>query len=170
MTSVAIQDHFGRTLAAFEGEMVAEVTSDDGERARWIEITLYRRDDASGWAVHRRSMSVLYHRDDTTCRTPKQARPGVCLPAAQLEGDAEPCAKCRPPERDALDPDAVVRIEIPRDNVHLLDTDKQVVDDLTVDRRTGTPYWSQPVVELLVAAGRKHPNLLALIPQSAVIR
>ena len=170
MTHVAIQDHFGRTLAEFEGEIVAEVTSDDGERARWIEMSLYRLDDGSGWAVHRRSMSILYHRADTTCRTPKQARPGVRSTALQLEGDAEPCSKCRPPERDALDPDATVRIEIPRDNVHLLDTDQQVVDDLTVDRRTGTPYWSQPVVELLVAAGRKHPQLLALIPQSAVIR
>lgn len=169
MTHVAIQDHTGRVLADFDGEVFAEVTSDDGERARWIEISLYRI-DGGGWAVHRRSMSTLYHSADTMCRTPKQARPGVRSTAADLLGDAEPCAKCRPPERDALDPDAVVRIEVPRDNVHMLDTDQQVVDDLTIDRRTGTPYWSQPVVELLLAAGSKYPQLLALIPQSAVIR
>ncbi len=169
MAHVTIQDHHGRTLADFEGELAAEVTSDDGERARWIEMSLYHREDG-GWVVHRCSRSVLYHRIDTSCRTPKQARPGVRSTAADLLGDAEPCAKCRPPEPTALDPDAAVRIEIPRDNVHMLDTAKQVVDDLTMDRRTGTPYWSQPVVELLAAAGLKHPEILALIPQSAVIR
>jgi hypothetical protein len=169
MTHVAIHDHFDKVLADFEGELVAEVTSDDGERARWIEITLYRIDNG-GWAVHRSSRSVLYHRIDTSCRTPKQARPGVRSTAARLLGDAEPCAKCRPSERDAMDPDAQVRIEIPRDNVHLLDNAQQMVNDLTMDRRTGTPYWSQPVVELLVQAGLKHPEILALIPQSGVVR
>lgn len=171
MEHFRIQDHYGRVLADFDGELVAESSSDDGERARWIEIALYRIEaDGGGWAVHRLSKSVLYHRIDTPCRTPKQARPGVPATAGDLPGDAQPCAQCRPPEPDAMDPAYAVRREVPRHNVHFLDTEQQVVDDLTMDRRTGTPYWSQPVVELLVAAGMKHRPFLALIPQSGVVR
>lgn len=173
MEHFKIQDHYGRVLADFDGEKIAEVSSDDGERARWIEIALYHiavNGTDGGWAVHRLSKSILYHRIDTSCRTPKQARPGVRATAADLFEDAQPCAACRPPELDAMRPDASVRMEVPRHNVHFLDTEVQVVQDLTMDRRTGTPYWSQPVVELLTAAGLKHRPFLALVPQSGVVR
>jgi len=168
MEHYCIRNHFGHTVADFAGELIAESTSDDGERARWIELNLYRTE--SGWAVHRASRSILYHRIDTSCRTPKQARPGVRSTASELPEDALPCAACRPPGPEAMEPNASVRIEVPRHNVHFLDTERQVVDDLTIDRRIGTPYWSQPVVELLTAAGVKHREFLALIPQSGVQR
>jgi hypothetical protein len=163
-----IQDHSGRTVAEFDGELYAESTSDDGQRARWIELNLFRTE--TGWAVHRASRSILYHRADTTCRTPKQARPGIRSTAERLPEDAEPCGQCRPPEADVMAPDSPVRIEVPRHNVHFMDTEAQVVGDLTMDRRTGTPYWSQPVVELLLAAGKRHPEFLALMPQQGVVR
>lgn len=166
---IVIEDHRGATVAEFEGELVADVSTDDGERARWIVIELYHL-DKGGWAIHRLSDSVLYHRADTTCRTPKQARPGQLAPASELDEGAEPCGSCRPAELRELRPDEEVRIEVPRHNVHYRDTEQQVVDNLVMDRRTGTPYWSQPVVELLVAAGRSYPQFLALIPQSEVRR
>jgi hypothetical protein len=163
-----IKDHSGRMVAEFDGELIAESTSDDGERARWIELNLYRTE--SGWAVHRASRSTLYHRIDTPCRTPKQARPGVASTADHLLEDAVPCGACNPPEISQLAPGSAVRIEVDRHNVHFLDTDQQVVGDLTIDRRNATPYWSQPVVELLLAAGKKHPAFLAMMPTQGIVR
>ena len=168
---IVIKDNRDVTVAQFNGDLIAEVSTDDGERARWIEIQLYRRTDGSGgWVIHRKSDSVLYHRADTTCRTPKGARPGQESPAGELDEGSEPCAACRPPELRDLDPQEPVRIEVPRHNVHFRDTEQQVVDDLVIDRRSGTPYWSEPVVELLVAAGTQHPKFLELIPQAEVRR
>lgn len=170
MERFRIDNHYGQPVAEFTGELMAESSSDDGERARWIDLALYRL-ESGGWAVHRASRSTLYHSISTSCRTPKQARPGVRSTASELLEDSVPCDACRPPEREAMRTGTEpVRIEIDRHNVHFLDTEKQVVDDLTIDRRTGTPYWSQPVVELLTAAGLKHREFLALMPQSGVTR
>jgi len=163
---IVIKDHRGEIVrnGQFEGELVAEVSTDDGERARWIEIKLYRRTDADGWIIHRMSDSVLYHHIDTTCRTPKSARPGQPMTAADLQDGAEPCGNCRPPEPDDMPPDHPIRIEVARNVVHPWNTEKQVVDDLVMDRRTGTPYWSEPVIELVTAAGMQHREFLALLP------
>lgn len=163
-----IRDHRGDIVAEFEGDLVAEVSTDDGERARWIEIKLYRRTDGKGWIIHRLSDSVLYHREDTSCRTPKNARPGQPATAADLDEGSEPCANCRPPELRDMLPDDAVRIEVPRHTVHPADTEQQVVDNLSIDRRTGARFWSQPIVELLVLAGAQHRAFLTLIPQTAV--
>ena len=163
-----ITDYDGRTLAEFDGELVAEVTTDDGERARWIEMKLYRRSDGKGWLIHRLSDSVLYHREDTACRTPKNARPGQPATAADLDEGSEPCANCKPPQLRELPPDAAVRIEVPRHTVHLANTEQEVVDNLSIDRRTGSRFWSPPVVELLALAGAQHRAFFTLIPQTAV--
>lgn len=163
-----IRDHRDDIVAEFEGELIAEVSTDDGERARWIEIKLYRRTDGKGWIIHRLSDSVLYHREDTGCRTPKNARPGVLSTAADLDEGNEPCSMCKPPELCDLMPDQVVRIEVPRHTVHPADNEQQVVDNLSIDRRTGSRFWSQPIVELLVLAGQQHRPFLTLIPQTAV--
>lgn len=165
---IIIRDHRNDIIAEFEGELVASVSTDDGERARWIEMELYRRTDGKGWLIHRLSDSVLYHREDTTCRTPKNARPGQPATAADLDEGSEPCANCKPPQLRQLMPHEAVRIEVPRHNVHLANTEQEVVDNLSIDRRTGSRFWSPPVVELLVLAGHQHPPFLALIPQTAV--
>jgi len=166
---IVIRDGRGDTIAEFEGEKIAEVSTDDGEKARWIAFALYRK-DSGGWVIHRLSESTVYHRADTTCRTQKSARPGVMDRAGQLRQNAEPCSICRPPEPADLDPDDPVRIEVPRHTVRQRDTEQSVVNDLVIDRRSGTPYWSEPVVELLVAAGMQHRRFLELIPQAEVRR
>jgi hypothetical protein len=166
---IIIKDHRGAVVSQFEGVLAAEVTTDDGERARWIEIALYQR-EGGGWVIHRLSDSTLYHRQDTTCRTPKQARPGQPATAADLLEGSEPCGQCRPPELSAMRPGDPVRMEIPRHNVWFLDTEQQVVDNLVIDHRTGKAFWSKPVIELLGAVAQEHPHFLALIPRSGVTR
>lgn len=168
MAHYQITDQRGETHD-FDGELIAESSTDDGEKARWIEFKLYRL-DKGGWCVHRLSDSVLYHRGDTACRTQKQARPGQPGFATDLAEGSEPCAVCKPPGLAKMRPDEPVRIETARHNVHFLDTEQEVVDNLSIDRRTAKRFWSEPVVELLVAAGYAHREFLALIPQAEVRR
>jgi hypothetical protein len=169
METIKIPD---RATSGWEIEYEAEIghvsTKMAGreERLRWGVNTVWKL-SGDRYALYRASMSVLYHRPDTTCRTQGSGGPGTggqmgseCL-ASELPDDAEACPDCEPAWPEDLDPDARVRFEFPRQSVVICDNPAQVVRKLTRHTRmTGQVVTgaSGPAYDLIEQCRRNDPD------------
>jgi hypothetical protein len=122
------------------GDQIARVSTDNGRRLRWSVNAVWKLADGT-YALYRASMSVLYHRPDTSCRTYGREGEGTgpqsgeeCR-ARDLPPNAEPCDKCEPPWADDLRPDEKVRFEYPRQSVVICESPNRVIKEMTSYRR-----------------------------------
>lgn len=118
MTQHKLQNSSGDTVIV-NGERIAYVNTDDGDKLRWIELSVFER-DAGGFVYYTVGKSVVFHRigDDYIC-----GGRGVPVRAGDLNFDRlEPCNECQPEQHPG--PDEMVRREV---GIHTL----KVCDSLT---------------------------------------
>jgi hypothetical protein len=152
VATIKIEGHSGGT--SFDGTLVAETSNYNDDKARWLEMRLYRKDDGTGWVLHRVSKSLVYHQLDSDCRRADGQPSGIEMLASDLDRDAEPCEVCHPRWPDQIPAGVHIRGEIPRHTVNHCRTASEVVDRLTLNNRTHKRYWSAPATDLLLKAAR----------------
>ena len=140
----------------FEGELIAEVTTELPDAPRWTEMELYRLTDGTGrYVLHVVGRSVVYHVHDSDCNS------GTATDAATLPGDAEPCLTCKP---TAYTDTETVDFEDDRHSAHVCATAADVLVSLrsTGSRASSRPF-STPALRLLAIAKQKDPAIGALM-------
>jgi hypothetical protein len=160
----------------FEGTLIAETTTYSDSKPRWLEIRLYRR-DGGGWVLHRASKSLVYHSISSRCHRKKGELSGTPVTVGELldledgfGADAEPCPNCSALDLDRMPLSARVRFEYPRHTINHCQTVEEVVDNLTVDRRTAVRSWSAPVTDLLTKAAMVAEEFRSRPAQQGVIK
>lgn len=113
MTTHRVRNHL--EVIEFEGELIAEASTERQDDPRWTEIKIYRT-DAGRYVVHRTGRSVVYHVAGGPCNF------GVATRGSDLPPDAEPCRpqnkrqgrSCLPPGPDdpGFDPSAEYEMEL----------------------------------------------------------
>lgn len=161
VATVRIEDR--HSVTEFEGTLTAEVSTrvrDGKSSSRWVEIRLYRMDD--GWLLHRIGKSLVYHSEDSECKTATRRPSGDVATRADLPRNAVSCDRCRPPWPEDLEDGEKIRYEFARHTIDRCDDPAQVVRRLTSmrQRRSGmrSTMVSEPVAELLAQAAGNDPD------------
>lgn len=130
MTLYALLDDFGRRIN-FEGEVLAEDTTDDGRKPQWTHITVYRTEGAR-YVVWRDFGYRVRHRD-LDCK-----RIGEHEPVRADEGDTFACPACNPHRL----PGGWGQAD--RTKMDVYDTPEQLIAGLaTLNQQTGHSHHSQ---------------------------
>lgn len=96
------------------GKRIAFVSTDDGVKPRWIELSVFER-DAGGYVYHTIGASIVYHALNG-CTT------GVVKNSESVDfEDLQPCDRCKPSQKDQD-----IRVETDIHNVVLCDTIEDV--------------------------------------------
>jgi len=141
----------------FEGELLADVTTEVPDSPRWTEMELYHLTDGTGrYVLHVVGRSVVYHVHDGPCNS------GTATAAVEIPDDAEPCQVCRP-GRDLPD-DVTFDYEDDRHSAHVCADAPAVLVALrsTGSRATSRPF-SNPAMRLLAAARQCDRDIDALL-------
>jgi hypothetical protein len=144
MKRYELQDGAER-LVRFTGDHLTHVTSDDGERLRWLDLDIYRT-QAGKYIVHQVGRTSVYHALDSEC-TPKAFEQVKVL---NLRDDVEPCPVCLS-QGDDLDL-SEVRMESDLYRVVIHNTARNLVDALENTNAEGRRYYSKIVRNALIAA------------------
>lgn len=89
----------------FEGDLIAEATTERPNDPRWTEINIYRTTGGS-YVIHRVGRSVVYHLHGSECNY------GIATAGAKLPRDAEPCPTCKPASPEELFQEDLFDLEI----------------------------------------------------------
>jgi hypothetical protein len=138
----------------FEGQLVADVTTELPDAPRWTEMDLYHLTDGTGrYVLHVVGRSVVYHRHDSECNS------GTKTPLIDVPDDAEPCPNCHPSEGHIY-----VDVEDDRHSAHVCADAQAVLVALrsTGSRATSRPF-STPALRLLATARQRDPAIDALM-------
>lgn len=128
-------------LIQLDGQLISHVSTDDGEKPRWMELSVYER-DAGGYVYYSVGKSSIYHR--LTCSSGR----GVQRTDPDLT-DKMPCNLCDPP-------DGLPAYKVEGDLINLFRcADLEAVEKAA----TSAAGYSRPVRELLQK-----------LPQRGVIR
>jgi hypothetical protein len=155
MTTYTIKD--ATHSVQFDGELLAEVSTETDTAVRWTELELYRTYHGL-YLLHRIGQSLVYH------------RPGTCNFGSKtswdkVPEDAEPCSVCNPsvPEAPA---EYEVWLEQPRHHVDRCATPEAVEEALLMKRpgkaSTGSRFLSSPARKLLDLAGKNDDGIRGL--------
>lgn len=155
MTRFDLSD--GPRSVRFSGANLATVDADDGERIRWIELSLFKT-LAGKYIVHQVGKTVVYHRNDGTCK-PKLFN---LMRYYDLPEESAPCPVCLPPdvavERD-IDGDVEVRYEADLSRVIIYNDVPSLIAGLENTRPQGRRYHSKVARDLLVTASEKDQDI-----------
>lgn len=143
------------TTLEFRGELLSDVTTDNGRSPRWTDMKLYRITEganAGKYVLGIIGCTVVYHRHGSDCNT------GVPTAFGELPEEAEPCERCTPPG-DA-DRSLMVDLEEEWRNVQVCDDSAAVVEVLRATNRGKRAQGragslSRPAEQLLQRAMRK---------------
>lgn len=146
----------------FQGELVADVTTEVPHQSRWTEMELYRLTDGTGrYVVHIVGRSVLYHVHDGECNS------GSATDAAELPDDAEPCSTCKP-NRDLVDGE-ILDFEVDRHSAYVCGSAAEALGQLrSTGARAAVRPFSAPALRLINSARQKDDAIEAIM--SAVER
>lgn len=134
-----------RTLE-FSGVKLAESSSRDARKPRWVEFELYRT-PKNQYVLARIGVSVFYHAEDcdTVTRNKLSVEDGATLSAAYV-----PCAECNP-EKLSIDG---VYPETPRHAAYVCADAVSVVASLMQQDKNRTEYLTNVARKLLTDAAR----------------
>lgn len=128
------------------GEILAESSSGDGYKPRWVEFTLYKT-DSGAYVVHRVGRSRLYH--DESCSVVARNHLTPSYPLEDLApGIYTPCSDCRP---NWGDPEGVYP-EVDRHHAQVCQTPQGVLNYLTKEDSDRSRYLTRVARELLEEA------------------
>lgn len=152
----------GLARIKFIGDQLAAVSTETTVQPRWIELELYRVDQAppgyeGRYYIHTIGRSVVFHVRDSTCNT------GIPIPLGQLPDDAEPCPRCQPDVRlirvpgttdtfEWVGPADRVDLESDRHTTHPCKTASDVVTQLEGKSGPAKGKLSAPAQRLLEIA------------------
>lgn len=128
----------------FDGELLAESTSERPDEDRWVEFQLYRT-KAGSYVMSRIGQTRLYHDPGCAIVTRNHLKPSS---ADDLTPDHVPCQDCVPHPSDD-----VVAIERPRYFALVSDEPDAVLDALYKYDRSGARYLTLVAQRLLEEAG-----------------
>lgn len=142
----------GPRLVRFKGERLATVDADDGERIRWIELSLYKT-QAGKYIVHQVGKTVVYHRLNSDCKPKAFSTQRLW----DLPEDSAPCPVCTPPDisldRDADNVETRLEADLSRVLVH--PDVPTLILALENTKPQGRRYHSRVARDLLVEAAKK---------------
>jgi hypothetical protein len=160
MPLVKIEDR--HMVKEIHGEQIGHESTRKPRIPRWVEITVYRLDDGSGWTIHRVGQSLVYHVSDTACHTARGDQSGEPALLADLPSDAHSCNECMPPYPTELYDDERIRFEFPRHSFDTFRTPAEATEFLMTvrDRETGRPstVLTEPVAALLRQCRENDPD------------
>lgn len=160
----------GTDAMEWDGDLAAGVTTQAGDRMRWVEFRVYDTPDAERWLLWVAGCSAVYHREDTKCRTKRGAKPGGIATVDDLPDYAEPCPQCRPRYPENIGDAERVRFEFPRSTFTRSADAAKIVETLATSRNRDTGYRtvrvSDPVNELLTMLEERYPEFAA-VPRPA---
>lgn len=130
-----------RTLEV-RGSLLAESSSEEAHKDRWIEFQLYKTSAKSVYVVSRIGKSRLYH--DKDCKTVTRNRLSAVDPQELPLLKMKACPTCNP---SLMDTEGVFP-EIPRPHVQVCDSAEGVVSFLTQRDDDGT-YLTNVARDLL---------------------
>lgn len=118
---------------------------EDGPRPKWSNSRVWKTKSGL-YVIARESLSLIYHRLDTSCMTINQMPRGEVMEVSRMmdminklgfsPADAHSCGRCRPGWPRSLKPDQLVRYETPRITLERCpDGPAQVIQQL-IQRRT----------------------------------
>lgn len=159
----------------FDGELIAESSTEKQWKPRWLELRLYKVEPGQsfpeegadrlrlpdgGYLLHQVGQSVLYHNPDNP-----DCQDGVPASFADLPEDAQPCPSCRPPGRIALQasPGQVVGLESTRNSVKRSPTAAGIVQLI----EEGRPELSAPAEKLLRIAEKNDLGIRSVFRSEA---
>ena len=151
MTQHVLQNSSGDTVLV-NGERIAHVNTDDGNKLRWIELSVFER-DAGGYVYYTVGHSVVYHRnsDDYSC-----GGRGVPRDEKDLDFDRlEPCSECQPDQFP--EPGTLVRHEI---DIHTLKLCDSLTDVIAAARVRGE--ITGPARQLIAQFAPRQPRTISL--------
>lgn len=145
----------GARAVEFDGEKLAESTSDDGKAQRWTDLTLYRTNSGL-FVIHRVGRSVVYHAQDSRCT--RQAQPTL---ASLLTADPDyiACRKCNPPDIYSAPQNVTVLVEQDRHAAIISETARGVVDVLHGKDGNGTLFMTHTARQLIEEASRVNNDI-----------
>lgn len=121
MTQHILRNSSGDTVIV-NGKRIAHVNTDDGNKLRWIELSVFER-DAGGYVYYTVGKSVVYHRDDDNFVCGGR---GIPTPAEDLDFDRlEPCNDCHPDQFP--EPGTIVRHEADIPTLKVCDTITDII-------------------------------------------
>lgn len=149
MKTIRVPDKYD--MVEFTGELLADVSTETPSAVRWTEIEIYRT-EAGNYVIHRVGRSVLYHVHQGVCNT------GVGVKARDLDDDAQPCRRCRPPEWEDLPDEMLVDQELDKHQVDVCSA-HEVQQRLTLRRPDGSTFMSNPAQRAFTIAAEADPAL-----------
>jgi hypothetical protein len=135
----------------FDGELLAESSSREPGRPRWVEFSLYRTLKGT-FVIYRVGRSAIFH--DKDCQTVARNRLSVA-DGAELPRDFVPCKSCRPTR---LDMEGVYP-ETARHYAQTSETAKGIISSLTRFDDNGTAYLTNVARDLLALAAVKDDQI-----------
>lgn len=155
MTAYTIPN--GDRAMAFEGQLLASASSDDGKAQRWTEFELYRT-SAGQFVLHKVGRSAVYHAPDSTC-----TRSATRKEVSEVEGDdLIPCVRCGVPLiMDLCGPGAVILVETDRHSVVVSESARGIVASMYGKDGNGTKFLTNVAERLMQAAARKDTDIRA---------
>lgn len=141
-----VQD--GPRVLAFDGQLLAESTSQRYDSERWVEFKLYKTNGGS-YVLSRIGRSIIFHAP--TCTLVKQYNLKKGLP----ETEGVPCQTCNPD--DYADRDLYP--EKQRYWAQVMERPQAILEALTKYDSDGARYLTNVAQRLLERAGEKDPKV-----------
>lgn len=158
---IRVPDSTG-SLKEFNGILLADVSTENPDSLRWMEMELYKVTDGTNrYVLHLVARSVVYHRFESDCKR------GVPRPVSDKDWpeDAEPCRTCRPSLwLDAPD-DRQYDLEIDRHTTFVCEDAAEMISHLRVGPQSRGKLppgaLSGPAQRLLDIAAHRDDNIAA---------
>lgn len=139
-----IQD--GARVLKFEGQELAQSSSQEPGKTRWVEFSLYRTRNGK-YVVGRVGVSMTFHK--SSCAVVKRNNIDP-LPAQVISSNLQPCRECSP-SREA---ETYLYAETPRHRAQICTTARGVVDSLKQYDSRNTEYITDVARRLLEDAAK----------------
>jgi hypothetical protein len=147
-----------KEVLEFQGELVADSSSDDRSQTRWTELVLYRFTDGSGrYVLQTIGRSVVYHAVSGCVHGDRGVRVRLAdLADRYLDEDCtedvpEPCPDCQPLDIEAVAPDdnLEVKMEVDRYTAYVCDSVHDFLQRLRLTKGKSAGQFSMPALLLL---------------------
>lgn len=148
----------GRRTLQFDGELLAEASSDDGRAQRWIDIKVYKTDQGK-FVVSKIGRSTVYHGQGHPCSSGVVTRVrDITIPERE---NLSECRRCRPGDvvTDGLLQQGSVTMEQDRHSAHVVTTAEGLVAQMHNSDENGTVYLTNVAKHALELASEKDPAI-----------
>lgn len=143
----------GHRTLQFEGNLLAESTSERIDSVRWIEFKLYKTESGS-YVLSRVGISLIFH--SPTCQLTSKYKLKEA-PPSELSQNAIPCPDCDPDETTLVFPETY------RYWAQVSDKPEAVLDALyKYDQNSGAHYLTTVAKKLMEKASRLDKDIAAI--------